>query len=605
MSRRHVETITDFLIVAISPALVMFMVGSLVFFATHCFYDGEFHTRLRIAAGLFVIAAVLVSRISIESGREYASMFAIPLSIATVLSIMKYTDAGLIVIPLVAFIWWSTDKLTWDCTVLDDRKDASGKGLLQTIGGAGEADEEDVPADHEATTDNKQSDSKSLWERWRAHRQRHHTPGVWVIYFGLAAIPLFGFGQLLIPKESSGAAFLLLCIYVGSALALLLTTSFLQMRRYLIQRRLPFTDRMASIWLGTGGTLIVGLMLVCLVLPRPNTGFSLVDSFDKVSSRDQRASRLSTGREGMVDDEKPGQGESDEQASSDSEDGTQTSDDAERGRQSGKNPKAKGEAESENGRSSDNEQQNETGEPGQEASRETQESDATESGEATSENDSSRDGDGKKTDENGPDRTASQAKPPKLEPPSYPNPLQSFSLPSIPKLVYFAIIALLVVFVFLRYGREIGSALQAFMRDFADMFARLFGGRRGSRAAPDSVEDEGRTAEPQRAFSSFQDPFAAGTVDRFTPQQLVNYSFEALQAWASERNCGRSDEQTPLEFAGQVSSSDSRVRARGSQLGGILQSGRVRTGNDRYGSDRARSGVVEGPSRTRDLVQSE
>ena len=144
MSRRHVETITDFLIVAISPALVIFMVGSLVFFATDCFYDGNFHTRLRVASGLFVIAAVLTSRISIDEGREYACMFAVPLSIVTFMSIWKYTDAGLLVVPLVAFIWWSTDKLTWDCTVMDDKKDASGNGLLQTIGMVGEGDEDNT-----------------------------------------------------------------------------------------------------------------------------------------------------------------------------------------------------------------------------------------------------------------------------------------------------------------------------------------------------------------------------------------------------------------------------------------------------------------------------
>ena len=99
MSQRHVESITGVIIAAISPILIMFMVGSLVFFATHCFNDGSYSLRLRIASGLFVMAAVLVSRISIEQGREYASTFAVPLSIVTLLSMFKYTDAGLLCIP--------------------------------------------------------------------------------------------------------------------------------------------------------------------------------------------------------------------------------------------------------------------------------------------------------------------------------------------------------------------------------------------------------------------------------------------------------------------------------------------------------------------------
>ena len=196
---RNIDALTEILVVVISPALVMFMVGSLCFFAIRCFYDGSFVGRLNVATGLFVFAAVLVSRISIEEGREYASMFAVPLSIVTLLSVLKYTDAGVLFLaPLVAFIWWSTDKLTWDCTVVDHKKDASGKGLLQTMGMDGtESDQNPVdgigsdgsPLDLDATTDKKQTDGKSIWQQWVQRRRRTHTPGVWVIYFGIAAIP--------------------------------------------------------------------------------------------------------------------------------------------------------------------------------------------------------------------------------------------------------------------------------------------------------------------------------------------------------------------------------------------------------------------------------
>ena len=234
MSQRNVDSITGIIIATIAPVLIMFMVASLVFFATHCFYGGGYHLRLRIAAGLFVMAAVLVARISIDDGREYAAWFAVPLAAVTILSMMKYTGAGWLSIPLVAFIWWSTDRLTWDSTVVDFQKDASGEGLLQTIGMDGGGDRE-KPAGYvdESATTGAKDEKKSLWQRWVSRRRRHHKPGVWVIYFGLAAIPLFGLGQTLLPPTHRGMGFLLLCIYVASALALLMTTSFLQMRRYL------------------------------------------------------------------------------------------------------------------------------------------------------------------------------------------------------------------------------------------------------------------------------------------------------------------------------------------------------------------------------------
>ncbi len=74
---------------------------------------------------------------------------------------------------------------------------------------------------------------------WRRSRGKH-TPGVWVLYFSLAALPLFGIGQHWVPAADVGRrryVFSLLLVYVASALALLVTTSFLGLRRYLRQRR--------------------------------------------------------------------------------------------------------------------------------------------------------------------------------------------------------------------------------------------------------------------------------------------------------------------------------------------------------------------------------
>ena len=57
------------------------------------------------------------------------------------------------------------------------------------------------------------------------HALRHeaelsHSPGVWIVYFSLAALPIFGIGQLFIPSAQVGQrryAFCLLAIYVASA----------------------------------------------------------------------------------------------------------------------------------------------------------------------------------------------------------------------------------------------------------------------------------------------------------------------------------------------------------------------------------------------------
>ena len=139
MAKRLYMTSADYLAIAISPALIMALVGSLVFFLLEVLYVGDYEARLTYVFALFVFAAVLVSRISIEDGREYASLFALPLGLATFLVLVKFVEhpgpwSHLINLAMMLLVWWCADKLTWDCTLIDDNEDASGEGLLQRVG---------------------------------------------------------------------------------------------------------------------------------------------------------------------------------------------------------------------------------------------------------------------------------------------------------------------------------------------------------------------------------------------------------------------------------------------------------------------------------------
>lgn len=244
MARQLHKTLVDYLVIAISPALIMALVGSLVFFLLEVFYRGNFQGRLEYIFALFVIGAVLIGRISIEEGRERAVIFAVPLAIVTLLAINRFVQfqgailaslSFLINCGLIALIWWSADKLTWDCTLIDESEEDSGEGLLEAVGldtpgkTAVQAEIAPVTPEPEATT-SRDDRPGGWWERFVECRRRPHAPGVWVIYFSLAALPLFGIGQLFIPAgnlSSRQYAFDLLCVYTGSGLGLLLTTSFL------------------------------------------------------------------------------------------------------------------------------------------------------------------------------------------------------------------------------------------------------------------------------------------------------------------------------------------------------------------------------------------
>ena len=58
MARRLQKTLVDYLVIAISPALIITLVGSLVFFLLEVFYHGNFQLRLHYVFALFIIGAV-------------------------------------------------------------------------------------------------------------------------------------------------------------------------------------------------------------------------------------------------------------------------------------------------------------------------------------------------------------------------------------------------------------------------------------------------------------------------------------------------------------------------------------------------------------------
>ena len=114
------------------------------------------------------------------------------------------------------------------------------------------------------------------WERYRLYRDKKiRKPGalgVWIVFFSLAALPLFGLGQTCIPPEATARreyAFSLLIVYVGSGLGLLLITNFLSLRHYLRQRKLTMPVTVTAGWLFLGVLLIVLHLYVSTLLPRP------------------------------------------------------------------------------------------------------------------------------------------------------------------------------------------------------------------------------------------------------------------------------------------------------------------------------------------------
>src|SRR5262249_6601879 len=120
----------ELVVAAISPALIMAMVGSLAFFLLDICYQGQFPGRLQSTVGLFVFAIVLIARVSIQRSKTHAIGYALALGAVTFLALMRFVEyqpgtflasAGwLINLAVMGLIWWSAHKLTWDCTFVDE-----------------------------------------------------------------------------------------------------------------------------------------------------------------------------------------------------------------------------------------------------------------------------------------------------------------------------------------------------------------------------------------------------------------------------------------------------------------------------------------------------
>jgi hypothetical protein len=268
MIPRPNKTLADYFAIAISPALIMLLVGSLCFFLVEVFYRGEAIDNVRWVLFWFVIATVLVSRIGIEQGTGHAAAYGLALAAATWLYLTRIHPAYLLGAVLLGIVWWCAHKLTWDCTLIDEDEDASDSGLLQKVWRKKPQEKKDVSAIPK---------KPGLPKISSKQKSVVHPPGTWLIYFSLAALPLFGIGQTLLSAgdlAARHAGFEYLFVYLSAVLGLFLTTSFLGLRRYLRQRYLPMPASIALGWLKFGAGVGFLILILALLVPRPGAGYA-------------------------------------------------------------------------------------------------------------------------------------------------------------------------------------------------------------------------------------------------------------------------------------------------------------------------------------------
>jgi hypothetical protein len=594
------KTLADYLAIAVTPVLIMLLVGSLVFFLNELFQTGRYASRIRWILLWFVIGMVLVARIAIESGRAQASMFTLALGAVTSIAIVQFVpDSPWVPIVCLAIIWWCADKLTWDCSLIDDSEDASGEGLLQIAGVAEEAElkeDSDTSAKTEAAAPDasvespqEQAERVPFWKRVFSNTSERegkpHAPGLWVVYFSLAALPLFGFGQLAIPSANEASrdfAFRCLLVYVGAALGLLMLTSFLGLRRYLRQRNLEMPARMAATWVVMGTVIAAGILVTALLLPRPDSEYSVTAMIDSAADSLQEASDRAflddAGGEGEGEqdgpaDERAEQGDAndpnqpgqpggqqpgqqvaqngqqdgqDGQAAGDKEPGDGPDDDAQgqqnNGNQTARQNDAEGSQKLGGDQNADSGEEGDAGEQdpqNKDDGDEREQQDENAGGGQVAQNEDAESPDGSEEGEDASESSADSGS-------SFMDSVMEM-VGTLFKWIVYAILGAVVLYFVIRNWRSVAEFLQRLWHEFLSLFGRR---PEPQQAVAEEVEEE--AAAPPRPFSAFRNPFRSGAAAQHSPAELVRYTFEALQAWASEQGCGRSPDQTPMEFGQQL-----------------------------------------------------
>ena len=486
-SPKPTKTMADYMVIGISPVLIMLLVGSLSFFLIQVFYRGEAVGSVRWVVFWFVMAVVLVSRIGIEQGAGQAAVYGLVLAAATWLYLVRIHPAYFLGVVLLGTVWWCAHKLTWDCTVIDDDVDASGSGLLQTVREGRKFKPEEAPSGPVGKKAAALSGFKNDCKRRAA---LPHPPGLWVVYFSLVALPLFGIGQMLLPggdTVSRRAGFAFLFVYMAATVGLLLTTSFLGLRRYLRQRHLQMPGIIAFGWLKFGAGVAGLVLATALLLPRPGINDTWQTLRYHVDYQLHRASAYAA----RISPHGAGRGRPGDKTEKSGESKGNTS--------APQSPEDK--AQSAGGR-----QQNQTS-------------------------------DGQKVE------TQDRTSPPE---PSGPIPMdRAGGFYRWFRGLFLLAGAILIIWWVIRQRDLILQIARSFLVALAQFFRDLF--QFGSRVKRLTVKREERTPR-QRPFAAYLSPFLTGKDKSWTAEELILYSYEALQAWAMEQGIQSQPQQTAREF---------------------------------------------------------
>jgi hypothetical protein len=261
LTETRAKTAADYAATAVAPVLIFLMISSLANFLMLVLYHGGHPQRVAWTLMMFTLGTVGIARVAIEKDRAYSLGYAGILGFVAFLAMLRFVDSPIFSAFILVVIAYLSDRIVHDCTLIDDSVDASGQGLIDSGRLFVKKQIESSVPPHEIQD-----------EPVKATRgNRQNQPGRTVMYLALGALPLFGLGQFFLREDAAtwGRAQWLLGLYLFASLSLLVTTSFLGLRRYLRQRRVDMPTDVSVAWLAGGLFMIALILLVAFLAPLP------------------------------------------------------------------------------------------------------------------------------------------------------------------------------------------------------------------------------------------------------------------------------------------------------------------------------------------------
>lgn len=590
--RESEQSMSSTLLEVVGPALIILMVGSLVFFLIEVFYRGPHAGRLCWVFGLFTFASVLVSRISIESGRERGRIFGFALGLAAFITSFTLVDFegefGLVMEPvlLISFIcivMWSAAKLTWDCTVIDKSRDVSATGITELVRRRFQGDSENKKAEsNEADSEDENhtaSDAQAgnlIRAFFRSKGERKNTPGIWVFYFSMAALPVFGIGQWFVKPNAQGGygwVVFLFGVYLAAGLALMMTTSLLGLQRYLRKRDTYMPPEIARTWLGLGIVVAIVVLAFVMIFPRPNASQTLEQTLSWFTSPVKKSSEYAQGKDGQEEKDsgkgsksseegsKSSSNAKTESTSGDSKDGKKT----QSGGDSGKNSNSDSKSGNQDGQKSSDSQKSQGSENRNDSAGDKQKSDESDQG--GDKRDGQR-GDDQKGDDRSQENSSNTTKGSQTPNTQHSNVRSRSSMQNLSKFanwIVYLIAAIAAMVLLWLFRKEVAAFIQGLIAELKNLFGR-------KDVAEDKQSSTAHDPKPiirPAPFAQFRNPFQ-GEMGNMSPEKIIEYTFRALEAWSFERGVVRSVDQTPYEFAERLGELDSEVGQSATRLSNLF-----------------------------------